>query len=252
MSDDDFIRQLQAIFDADDPADGIDRHDGFGSYVRITGLRRVDDGDFAELEVTYESTVPLRWRWRFRGLPPIGTTRVLFDRDWREQSGFATPQRFAPRVAHETLMAATDSAQEYRDRKRSSVTPAEVDADVPGADELWADLVAALRRDNTSAQEVSEGVIEVVESYGDHATFHLHVTPAQWRSHVVACEAGTRNDRGVDAASAGQGAAWAYGDLDETIASRFATETHVVYFKDEFIASIRPELPPVHGSDEEP
>lgn len=51
MNDDDFIRELQAIFDANDPADGIDRHAGFGSEVRITGLRRVDDGDFPELEV---------------------------------------------------------------------------------------------------------------------------------------------------------------------------------------------------------
>ena len=68
MSDDAFVRDLQAIFDANDPADGIDRHDGFGTHVRITGLRQVDDGDFRELEVSYETRIPMRWRWRFRGL----------------------------------------------------------------------------------------------------------------------------------------------------------------------------------------
>lgn len=247
MSDDAFVAGLQAVFDAGDPADGIDRHDGFGSDVRIVGLSPVDDADFPELEVAFELELPRRRR--FRNVPRTGTTRVLFGAEWLAASGFETPSSYAPEVARHVQLAAVQLVQGVIDRKRvARVDLDAVDRSVPPASVLWEQLMSDLRGDHVSVALVEDGVIEVAAEWmeGD-GTMRVHVTPDQWRELVVRSEVGARMDSGIDASSAGHGPGLAMFHLDEEIGSADEDENHVVFFRGGFHRSVRAELPPVAG-----
>lgn len=245
MSDDAFVEALQAIFDADDPSDGIDRGSGFGSTLRVTSLARVDDGDFPELEVTYELDLPRRPR--FRHVPRRATTRVLFGQEWLTASGYTSAAAYAPEVAAEVQVDAVNHVDDVIEgRRRRRVDPDDAARSVPAEDELWQTLLTDLRSDHLSAEEVSTGVIELVATWlGGDGKAWVHVTPAQWRHLVVECEVAARRDRGIDASSAGDGPGLAWFHLHEEIGSLDEGERHVVHFRGGFHRSIRSDLPPV-------
>lgn len=241
-----FVAGLQAIFDANDPSDGIDRQSGFGSDVRITGLKVIGGDERGDLEVTFELT--LSPYWKFKKIPRFGTIRVPFGTQWLAASGVTTPAEYAPDIAREVEFACHSLIEQATDsRSRRRADPAAADRDTAPADELWAQLLVDLGHDHVSARESEAGVIEVIEDGGDGPgePVWIHLTPEQWRSYVVDCEISARNDSGVDASSAGDGPGLARLYLDETLGSRCEGERHIVLFKDGFHGSIRAELPPV-------
>lgn len=246
----DFVVGLQTIFDANDPSDGIDRHDGFGKQVRVTGLKIVGGDERGELQVSFEFNLP--GYWKFKRVPRAGTTRVSFGTQWLAASGITTPAEYVSDIARAVEMAVGSLVQETVAGKRHrKIDPAQVDREVAPVDELWKHLVADLGADNVSAHESGPGVIEVIEDWGggQRDPLWVHVTPDQWRTYVVACELGARSDSGEDAWSAGDGPGMAMLYLNEMIGSRWDDEDHIVFFKEDFEASIRAELPPVRSPE---
>lgn len=241
----DFVAGLQAIFDANDPSDGIDRQSGFGSDVRITGLKVVGGDESGELSVTFELNLPNYGR--FKKVPRSSTTRVPFGTQWLAASGITTPGDYAAEIAREVESAAGSLVALAVGRPRRHANPATADRDTASAEKLWAQLVDDLGRHNVSAQESAPGIIEIVEELADGVAdpVKVHVTPEQWRAYVVDCEIGARSDSGVDASTAGDGPGLAMLYLEEALGSRWDDEQHIVYYKDGFHGSIRAALPPV-------
>jgi hypothetical protein len=223
-SDRELLEALQRLFDAEDPSDGIDRHDGYGRDYRITGLRLVpsDDG-FDDLEVTV----------RYGG--QVLTARVLFDRAWREASGLVDATSCAAYVVGTWQVARSGEARPPAPHRQAA-------SDTAG---LWRTLQQALVRDYVNVHQVSHGRVELVDEDGEVVTIHL--TPQQWRDVVEECEAAAESDSGLDARRSGDGLAIALGELDEQIGSRWDDEEHIVFFRGAFHSSVRAELPPLRS-----
>ena len=223
-ADRELLEALQELFDADDPADGIDRHDGYGRDYRVTGVRLVpsDDG-FDDLEVTVAHG------------SEVVVSRVLFDRAWREASGLVDVRSCAAYVVDTWQHCPGGQA-------RTGSAPRQAAADTVG---LWRGLQEALVRDHASVNQVGHGRTELVEEDGEIVTIHL--TAQQWRAFVDDCEAAAESDSGEDAWRAGDGLSIALGELDELIGSRWDDEEHIVFFRGRLWQSVRPELPPVRS-----
>ncbi len=119
MDDEQYVATLLGVLtnptptgiDPDDPdgqaGDGIDRYGGFGSDVRVTGLRVVDRPHGDELEVRFTVALPTRdpgWE----GVSDHGATRVPFDAQWRRLSELTDPVAYAREVASRVMAAARD------------------------------------------------------------------------------------------------------------------------------------------------
>lgn len=207
MNDTDFVAALQQVFDANDPSDGIDRSDGFGTDHRVTALRVVasDDG-FDDLEVT------LRIGRR------TARSRLLFDRSWREASGLDDVSAYAVFVA-----------ERWRHGLIAGPVPAAADAEPIGDTEadLWQLLLASLAATAASVAASRLGMIEVVDDEGDVVT--IHVTPQQW------CRvAAGRREAALE-------------QLHQLIGARWDDEDQVVVFRGAFHHSVREQVPPVRS-----
>ncbi|MCW2770052.1 MAG: hypothetical protein JWR27_1485 [Aeromicrobium sp.] len=146
MNDADLARTVQAIFDADDPADGLDRSDGLGEDHHVESLRIVpgDDG-FDDLEVTIVGGGRV-------------VRRLLFDRTWRAESGLVDPHACAAYVV-----------AKWRSSRLDRVRP------------TYAEL--ELRRRHAGAGRTRTGVLEAVGE--DGKPFFVHVTPQEWRQFAA-------------------------------------------------------------------
>lgn len=155
---DDFVEALQAVFDANDPADGIDRQDGYGSDYRIVSLRVVESDDgFDDLEVTMEASSAVR-PIRPIGRPRQFVSRVLFDRDWRNASGLDDLHRCAAYVV-------TQSAVSRFDEQDEAVTG-------PAPD------IAAVLGSFGAMTQSAQDTYEVASPH--HTTLLVHVAPDEW------------------------------------------------------------------------
>ncbi|MFC5678205.1 hypothetical protein [Aeromicrobium endophyticum] len=228
MTDDERVAELlsalQRLFDADDPSDGIDRHDGYGRDYRVVGLRVVpsDDGfDDLEVSVLYGGQAV--------------TARLLFDRAWREASGLVDASSCAAYIVGTWQGARSGEARPPAPHRQAA-------SDTTG---LWRTLQQSLVRDYVNVNQVSHGRVEVVDEDGEIVTIHL--TPQQWRDFVDQCEAFAERDSGEDAWGAGDGLAIALGELDELISSRWDDEEHIMFFRGRPFQSVRPELPPLRS-----
>lgn len=197
MSDDELLAALREIFAAEIP--DVDRSDGYGDDHTFTGFQVARGADgFDDLVVTVD-----------RGGETV-TSRLLFDREWREASGLDDAHAYARFVVARWADGVVVDA------------PDVVETAAPGAEHLE----DALRRAYGNVNRVRHGVVEVVEEDGE--IFLLHATPQEWRRLVA-----VRPD--------------ALSLLDATIGSRWDDEEHVVIFRDGLHASVRAELPPVRS-----
>lgn len=201
MNDDELVAGLQRLFDADDPSDGIDRSDGYGEDYRFTALQVVTAPDgFDDLDVTVEV-----------GQRTV-TARLLFDREWRQESGLDEVGAYAAYVVAKWRQLLVD-ADDHPSILRQG-----------GPDAAWDELSAWLARRWGPVTEIDDG-LRLVDD-GEEVT--VHVTREQWATFAA-----TRPDP--------------HGELDEMIGSRWDDEHHVVHFRGGFHRSIRAELPPVRS-----
>ena len=201
MTDDELLAELQTILDADLEADD----EGRDRRVTSMGVVQADDG-FDDLEVT---------------LVVDGRTvvsRLLFDRDWREESGLSDPSAYAAFVGARWQTGVVTPADDAQRAAGSSGA---------SQDELWQALERALWVEAAGVNRVGHGAWEVVAKDGD--PFTVHVTPAQWRR-----VASGRDQEALD-------------QLDHVIVSRWDDEEHIVLFRGAFHSSVRAELPPLRS-----
>lgn len=113
-------------------ADWIDRHDGFGTDLRVTSIDVVPGEHGAQIDIGFVLDLPAG-----SDLPDRGSLLLPVDREWREVSGFDEPQDYAPRVASQ-LMRNIGALH-------SRLRPAHLH-DVPSRDEQHALLLHVLSR----------------------------------------------------------------------------------------------------------
>lgn len=159
--------------------------------------------------------------------PPSARARFRLDAEWRRSQDATQPGGYVDAIAFGLVVG---GAYETPEQDPTTEELAAVDAALPDAATLWADL-----------PRLAGGRWEGDRLVVNRAT--VLVTPEQWREHVVDWEVAARRDRGVDAMRPGQGHAYAAADLEETVASTGAS--FVVWWRGEPHASSRAELPPV-------
>lgn len=155
--DHELVRAVAAIFAADDPADGLDRSDGFGEDYVVTSLELVPGEDgFDDVAVTVAV-----------GCQTV-VARLLFDRAWRQESGLDDPTAYAAYVVARWRTALVDD-----DAPRADA-PVLVDHD---------ELEALLAASNAGVTRTRRGQLEVVDDEGE--VFTLHATARQWRAFAA-------------------------------------------------------------------
>ncbi len=228
MDDEEYAAALLAILTPHptgvDPADpygtaddGIDRHDGFGHTVVVESAVVVPGEHGPEVELAFALRGP-----RPAGTPDAGTVTVPVEREWRRLSGYDDPAAYAPTVATQVWLAATQVVQRHLD-------PTYDDAPTPPPrDVQWRLLLDELAQ-HGEVTEVEPGRLEVRQSDGA-IRFTVLLTPEEWEKtwgrHPV-------------------GSASLY--LDELLSSADEDETYVVSYRGDLRTSTRAALPPVRG-----
>lgn len=243
IDDDAYVRELLAILTNPDPTcsdpsdpyrladDLIDRYDGFGSDFWVESLRRVSDGPWDELEVTFGLDIAaLSDSARFSEVPGRSTFRVTFDREWRELSRYDEPAAYAPRIASGVDRAVRDLVGRHRSPRPEAIETLATPTDSASIEVLWDGLLAELGS-RGSAREIAPGCIEMTmnDDPGEPPqVLTVLVTRAQWAEFV---RQGSHD----------------YLYFDELIGPREDDEVFVVFTGGCFVRSIREKLPPVHG-----
>lgn len=130
VDDEEYARELFRILtrplDPDEPvdgygtgADGIDRHDGFGTEVRVVSIDVVPGPYGAQLDVAFRLDAPPG-----DDVPPDGRLHLPLDREWREAQGYGGPATYAPEVARQTFRAAGRHVARHRRARREAPEPA--------------------------------------------------------------------------------------------------------------------------------
>lgn len=261
MSDEEYVAALLAILtnpaptgiDPADPYgradDGIDRFDGFGRDVRVSGLQVVNGPHGDELEVSFVLSLPAEdpdWE----GVPEGGSTRVPFDAEWRRLSELGDPAAYAPQVATRVMWAARDHATqhqhggrrarartEWRARARAGLPNRETQRQLllqTFAGEGEVTQVAPdrfelrLRRDSNGDPTDGIAGTAALEAVPEVITFVL--TPEEWEEVLVDQY---KDDLGLY--------------LAETLADPDPDERFVVFYRGSLHRSTRAQLPPVRG-----
>lgn len=265
IDDEEYVAALLAILTNPAPAgidpadpygqadDGIDRFDGFGRDVTVTGLGLVDGPYGDELEVSFLLDLPdgdPEWD----GVPPRGSTRVPFDAEWRRLSELTDPAAYAPQVASRVTAAARQHAvrhqhggraaraqDEWRKRARARLPDretqrrllletlaheGEVTQVAPDRFEVRLRDVPAVERPDPSAPARDAWV--ALDAWPQVITFVL--SPEEWAEVLVDHY---RDDVGLYVA--------------ETLAAPDPDEEFVVFYAGSLHCSTRVELPPVRG-----
>lgn len=261
MSDEEYVATLLAILtnpaptgiDPADPYgradDGIDRYDGFGRDVRVSGIKVVAGPYGDELEVSFILNLPADdpdWD----GVPERGSTRVPFDAEWRRLSELVDPAAYAPQVASRVEFAARDHAvrlqhggrgdrarTEWRARARAALPDRETqrrlllqtlagEGEVAQVAHDRFDL--RLRRDARGDPTEDVAGLGVLDETPEVITFVL--TPDEWEEVLV-------NEYQDDLRLF----------LAETLADPDPDERFVVFYGGTLHRSIREQLPPVRG-----
>lgn len=260
MSDEEYVSALLAILtnpaptgiDGADPYgqadDGIDRYDGFGRDVVVSGLQVVGGPYGAELEVSYLLRLPAGdpdWD----GVPERGSTRVPFDGEWRRLSGFGDPAAYAPQIASRVELAARDHAvrhqhggrrdrarTQWRARARAALPDRETQRHVllqtlageGEATQVSADRFELRLRHDHADGPARAGDVAALPAPPEVITFVL--TPEDWEEVLVDQHT---HDLGLY--------------LAETLADPDPDERFVVFYTGSLHRSTRAELPPVRG-----
>ena len=222
MDDEEYARELFAILTASpgEPvdaygtaADRIDRYGGFGTEVRVTSIDVVPGPYGAQIQVGFVLDLP-----HDVDLPDRGTFLLPVDREWRELSGYAQPEDYAPRVAFHTEQAVRRhiSAHKPRDRAHDNLPDRAAQHDL---------LLAVLGR---YGDVYEQGADRYVVRRGGEDRLTVLVSPDEWEQ--VLRRNGTPDH--VDF-------------FEETVASTPRDERFFVFWDGDLVSSTREELPPL-------
>ena len=227
MDDEDYARELFEILtrtpDPDVPPwqlgdDGIDRHDGFGTDVRVTSLDVVPGVHGDQIEVGFALDPGY-----LGPAPTEGSLHLPFAAEWREAQGFAYPALHAPWVA----WAVTTNVHRHISSHEPSREP---DRDVPDRTTQWTLLLERLGREG-EATEVAPDRIVVRRRGIDDLTV------------VLAAEEWERVLRRHGVPTSGL-----FDFYDELLASGHRDEHFIVFGDGDLVRWVRVELPPVSGA----
>lgn len=222
--------------------DGIDRCDGFGRDVRVTGLQVVDGPYGDELEVAFTLGVPDGPDWD--GVPPEGATRVPFDAQWRRLNELTDPAAYAPAIAARVVWAAGDHAVRHKQGGKGERARAEwrarAKAALPDRQAQQQLLLETLAGEGEVTQVAPDRFeLRRLDMEGSSDPSRLGATPDvvtfvlspdDWEQVLI-----DRYDEDLDLYVA------------ETLGVADAEERYVVFYDGHLHRSTRPELPPVRG-----
>lgn len=224
MDDADYARQLYEILTAPpgeemSPGglgdDGIDRADGFGSVVKVSSIVVVPGDHGSQIDVAFLLDLPDQI-----DVPREGSMLLPLDAEWREVSGFAEPEDYAPRIAmrlvrhiHEHIRAHEPSRGDERD--------------LPARAEQHAMLLEVLGQQGAVEQQAAD---RYVVGNATREDLIVLLTPDQWERVI------RRH---------GPGRADLLGYFDEFFASTPREERFLVFWAGDATTSMREKLPPV-------
>lgn len=224
MEDQAYARELFAILTGPpDPSvppgglqpDWIDRHSGFGTEIRVSSIDVVPGLHGVQIEVGFVLEVP-----EGRDVPPEGSFLLPVDREWRELSGFAEPEDYAPRVASAVEQKAGEHVRAHSGRRtRGSYDP-------PDRDAQHAMLLSVLGRYG-EVEEERAGRYVVRRAGRDDIVVVLSAD--EWEQ-VLRREGPPHDD---------------FDSYEERFASTPREERFLVFWDGHLTSSVREELPPV-------
>ncbi len=224
MDDVDYARELYAILTATpDPEvpvgrlgdDGIDRGDGFGTEVRVTGIEVVPGDHGNQLDIAFVLDVP-----DDVDVPSEGSLRLPLDAEWREISGYAEPEDYAPRVAARLV-------HNVHDHVRSHQASRDDDRVMPSRAEQHALLMEVLG---------GQGHVE------EQAADRYLVRRPRWRHDLTVLLTADQWERVLRKHGARR--AWLLEHFDELFASTPGEECFLVFWEGDATTSTWARLPP--------
>lgn len=225
MDDVDYVRQLHEILTGPPGPevtpgglgdDWIDRSDGFGTEVRVTGIDVVPGEHGDQLDIAFVLDLP-----DDVDVPREGSLLLPFDAEWRKASGYAEPEDYAPRIAARLVRGIYEHVRTHTPSSR------EEDHDLPSRAEQHAMLLEVLGAEGQVEQQGPSR--HVVRRQGREDLVVL-LTPEHWER--VIRRHGPRRE-------------WVREHLDELVASTPPEEHFLVFWEGDVTTSTREELPPV-------
>lgn len=223
MDDHEYARQLFEILTRpDDPArlpghldaDWIDREDGFGTVLQVRSITVVPGQYGSQIEVAFVLDLPDDVSG-----PAEGSLLLPLDAEWREVSGLAEPEDYAPRVASRLMHHG------YRQVQGHTGTPRRA-YDLPGRDAQRAMLLHVLAREGHVTEPAPDRYV-VQGRNGDELVVIL--TADQWERLLQ--RHGPPRDGAFDY-------------YEELLAARSRATRFIVFWEDDVALSTREELPP--------
>ncbi len=199
--------------------DHIDRHDGFGTDVRVTSIEIVPGEHGAQIAVGFV----LEMEDLDEDEPTEGSALLPFAAEWRDAQGFAYPELHAPWVAHDLMRG----MWRHREAHRPTRDPR---PDLPDRATQHSMLLEVL------AQEGAEATRRPADSSYDDpvaASARSSSTPTS----------GSRWSRSTGSDASGSSSTSASSSHRGT-----ATSSYLVFWEGDLVRSVREELPPVNGS----
>ncbi|MGF9761940.1 hypothetical protein AAII07_42840 [Microvirga sp. 0TCS3.31] len=224
MDDEDYARQVYDILTAPpDPDvvpghlgdDWIDRSNGFGTEVQVTAIAVVPGDHGSQLDITFVLDLPDDVL-----VPREGSLLLPLDAEWREVSGYAEPEDYAPHIAARVW-------RHIHEHVRAHEPSRDDDRDLPARAEQHAMLLEVLGREGQVEQQGPNRYVVRREGRG---VLTVLVTPDQWER--VIRRHGLRR-------------AWLLEHFDELFASTPREERFLVFWDGDVTTSTREKMPPV-------
>ncbi len=224
MNDVDYARRLQEILTAPPGPtvtpgglgdDWIDRCDGFGTDVKVTSIAVVPGRHGSQVDVAFVLDLP-------DGVtaPREGSLLLPLDAEWREVSGYAEPEDYAPRIAMRLV-------RHIYEHIRAHDPSRDAERDLPARAEQHAMLLEVLGQQGEVEQQAAD---RYVVRNGEREDLVVLMAPDQWERVV------RRH---------GPGRADLLAHFDELFASTPREERFLVFWAGDATTSMRKKLPPV-------
>ena len=226
MDDVEFAAQLEKILTAPPGPeistgslgdDWIDRCDGFGTDVKVRSIVVVPGDHGSQIEVAFVLDLP-----EDIDVPREGSLLLPLDAEWREVSGYAEPEDYAPRIAARLV-------RHIHEHIRANEPSRDDERDLPARADQHAMLLEVLGKQGEVEQQAAGRYVVRSEGRGREDLVAL-LTPDQWER--VVRRHGPRRAQLLE-------------HFDELLASTPREEHFLVFWDGDVATSMREKLPPV-------